>query len=63
MAVETIGSSGGLQCFLENLAKAYVQRANIVLAYSTKSDPKDLQVQIDKEQYKLDELVVPQLFK
>ena len=46
MAVKTIGSPAGLQAFLENLAKAYVKRANIVLAYSNKSHPKELQVEL-----------------
>ena len=62
-AVNSLGTDGGLQTFLNQLGKIYARAFNIVMMYNPGKSPHDLTVKIDEEMYKVEDEHVPQMFK
>ena len=62
-AVNSLGTNGGLQTFLEQLSKIYARAFNIVMMYNPGKSAHDLTVVIDEEMYKVEDNHVSKLFK
>ena len=63
LALQTLGTTGGLQLFLNSLSKMYVTTFNNVMAYNPKKSVTDMKVLIGEELYKVDNKFTMNLFK
>ena len=60
--VETLGSEGGIQTFVDSLAAQYVTACNRVLATLPNKKPEEIRVALDDIQFNVDETLAPDLF-
>lgn len=60
--VETIGTDGGMQTFLDAMTSHYVRVCNLVLAVSQTKTPDEVMIEIDEAQFEIEETVAPKLF-